>query len=301
MTNELILIRYGELSLKSSYVRRRFITTLTQNITRVFHSKNIPCSLKKEWGRLYLYTDDIPSSITLLQKTFGITSVSPAVQTTDNLREISQQAIHLIKTRVDAKKSFALRVTRTGTHRYTSQDAAVAIGEDIRKTTHASVDLTHPDVEIFIEIRGSSAYLFFGKLRGYGGLPVGTQGTVVALIDTPHSLLAAWYLMRRGCHVVFVPTNNSLIDDINVFCGHWNIISPSICSVNQKEVVSGIQNVLVKAHGSALVMGHTFFDSKTLSQIVELKKQVGYPVLSPLIGLNEQELLKKYGEVGLSE
>ncbi|MFH1100562.1 MAG: hypothetical protein V1726_00800 [Methanobacteriota archaeon] len=97
MDEELILIRYGELSLKSTYVRRRFESILTQNILHMFRSHMLPCTIRKEWGRIYLYTDPISSGIPLLQKIFGITSVSPAVETTNDFQDITHHAVRLIK------------------------------------------------------------------------------------------------------------------------------------------------------------------------------------------------------------
>ena len=49
------------------------------------------------------------------------------------------------------------------------------------------------------------AYYYFGKEPGAGGLPVGTGGRVLVLlsggIDSP---VAAWRMIRRGCHATFV-------------------------------------------------------------------------------------------------
>jgi thiamine biosynthesis protein ThiI len=65
------------------------------------------------------------------------------------------------------------------------------------------VDLDDPDMTFFVECRRDAAYVFLEKRAGPGGLPLGTQQPVVALvsggIDSP---VAAWKLMARGCPVV---------------------------------------------------------------------------------------------------
>ncbi|MFH1100563.1 MAG: hypothetical protein V1726_00805 [Methanobacteriota archaeon] len=155
-------------------------------------------------------------------------------------------------------------------------------------------------MEMFIEVRGSQAYLFFEKLRGVGGLPLGTQGTVAALIDTPHSLLSAWYLMRRGCKLLFIISDDAFVEDIRSFENNWDVDFPIVSLSDQKTYYSELQDILMKNHASAVVTGHVQLTSDSLSEITRLKNQSGYPVLSPLIGLCEKELHKKIVEVGLS-
>ena len=215
MDYDLIFIRYGELSLKSRYVRNHFESTLVRNIKNAFRSNNLQCTIHKERGRIYLYIYKISEGIRPLQRIFGITSVSPAIETTADMNSISEHAINISKKMIDKEDSFALRVTRTGQHSFTSQDVAVKIGNDIVKATKANVNLTKPNFELFIEIRNDKAFLFLEKFQGTGGLPLGTQGKALALIDSPQSILASWYLMRRGCKTIFV---NIKIRQIYINC-----------------------------------------------------------------------------------
>jgi thiamine biosynthesis protein ThiI len=66
-----------------------------------------------------------------------------------------------------------------------------------------TVDLDDPDFGLFVECRPDRAYVFAEQRSGPGGLPLGTQRPVVALvsggIDSP---VAAWKLMARGCPMV---------------------------------------------------------------------------------------------------
>jgi thiamine biosynthesis protein ThiI len=76
-------------------------------------------------------------------------------------------------------------------------DAAEEAGVD------PEVDLDDPDLELFVECREDEAFVFLEKRDGPGGLPLGTQDPVVALmsggIDSP---VAAWLAMKRGSPVV---------------------------------------------------------------------------------------------------
>ncbi len=56
-----------------------------------------------------------------------------------------------------------------------------------------------------VEVLPGETFVYCDRRAGAGGLPVGSSGTVAALlsggIDSP---VAAWRLMKRGCRVVFV-------------------------------------------------------------------------------------------------
>ena len=66
--------------------------------------------------------------------------------------------------------------------------------------------MTHPDLEIFVDVLPNGILLYFGKVPGYGGLPVGVSGHTMAMlsggIDSP---VAAWHMMKAGLPGVLRP------------------------------------------------------------------------------------------------
>ncbi len=198
----MILIRYGELGLKGK-LRRKFENTLISNIRRVTCKEGIKGCVKREWGRLYFTvsagSEDFADFERLVAKRlsciFGVVSTSPAIVCSSDLDEIAETAEVFVD---DVKRSgsFAVRARRSGSHEYTSMDVARVVGERIRRKSNARVDLKNPDFEVFIEVRNDRAYVFSEVFRGYGGLPVGTQGRVLAADE-----LSAWFALRRGCDV----------------------------------------------------------------------------------------------------
>jgi len=87
---DLIIVRYAEIALKAKQTRRRFESTLVNNIKNALKTKNIQNSLSKEWGRIYVYSDQIEKCLDVLKNIFGVYSISPAIQTESKIEEISK-------------------------------------------------------------------------------------------------------------------------------------------------------------------------------------------------------------------
>jgi thiamine biosynthesis protein ThiI len=298
---ELIIVRYGEIALKGREIRKRFENTLVSNIKSAFSAKTISNKIKKEWGRIYVYTTQINKCVDVLKKIFGIISISPALQTTSDMDSMSKLAVDVSKEELNQKKSFAIRATRTGAHKFTSQDVAIKIGDEVVKATKANVDLTNPDFELFIEIRNDKAFLFSEKIRCVGGMPLGTQGNILALIDSSESILAAWYLMHRGCKTIFLNVTESK-NILKSFAGNW-FVKLDISAINsENNIYEEINKIAYERNCDAIVTGHTIFgDSKNvLYDIKQLKKHVKIPILHPLIAMNGKEINNKCKKIGLT-
>lgn len=292
MNDEVVILRYGELSLKSSYVRKFFETMLVRNIKNAFKGENIPVEVRTERGRIYLTKTEIPKSITIMPRVFGIVSFSPAIQTSSNLQDVSMVAHHLTKNVLQKQKSFAIRVTRVGTHPFTSQDVAIQIGNEIVKATQAKVHLNNPDFELFIEIRDKKAYLFTEKIKGVGGLPLGTQGKILACIRSPSSLLAAWYLMHRGCDIVLATDHQSNEKAIDSFLSYW-YANAEIFPIDStsKDFSNLLSRIVSEKKCDAIAMDYTFEKlSESISNLAQLKKNSAVPILTPLISMTKKEI-----------
>jgi len=299
MKTENIIIRYSEIALKAKYTRRIFESILIKNIKNALKTKNISYQIEKQRGRIYLYTKKINTTLKILPKIFGIKTISPAIKTKSNIDSITKKAVKILKEKIKEKQSFALRITREGKHEYTSQDVAVHVGNVIVKNTKAKVNLTKPDHTLYIEIRGEDAFLFEEKIPCQGGLPLGTQGTVLALVENQKTILAAWYLMRRGCTIVFIITNKSIEKTLRRFLEKWFIKPEIIYIENNKKLNETIKKIISEKQCEAIVTSHTIYDNDLINDIKQFKKQFKLPVLQPLITMSIDEIQKKSREIGL--
>ena len=293
MQPTLIIGRYGEIGLKANITRRFFENTLIANIKNALKKEKISFEIKRQRGRIYIYTDQIKKCLTILKNVFGITSFSPAVSTPSDIESMTKLALNLSKNKISSKTSFALKVTRTGNHNYSSKDIAVILGDAIVKKTKASVNLTKPDVKLYIEIRDKQSFFFYEKLRGTGGLPLGSQGNILAFIDSKKSILATWCVMRRGCKPIIMLSKNSMKPIVHKFLKYWYAESEIIQTKEDMTTIS--QNDC-----KAIVTGH-LLSKQSLKEIQQIKQKTQLPVLTPLVHMNQIEIKQKNKEIGLTK
>jgi len=86
-----------------------------------------------------------------------------------------------------------------------SQELGARLGAEVIKATGKTVDLSHPDLSVHVDIVRGKALVYSAKTKGLGGLPLGTAGRAMHLfsggIDSP---VAAWLLMKRGTRPVYL-------------------------------------------------------------------------------------------------
>ena len=218
---ELLLIRYGELALKSAPVRREFESALRRDLLDRFVREGLAARVRSDRGHLYLEVDDAGRALPLVRRVFGVTSVSRVHEVASDRGAIRDGLLPLAEPRLPHGTSFAVRARRTGSHTFTSQELARDLGGDIleRFADRAlRVDLSHPSVELFVEVRGPRTYLSFDRADGPGGLPLGVAGRLVALVDRRRGALGAYLMMKRGCRVGLVAPIGSSALARDVLC-----------------------------------------------------------------------------------
>lgn len=86
-----------------------------------------------------------------------------------------------------------------------SSEIASKVGERVRLRFGLKVDISVPDLPVYVRIDTDTARLHFEKKPGPGGLPVGASAPLLCLlsggIDSPVAALCA---MKRGCDVDFL-------------------------------------------------------------------------------------------------
>ncbi len=333
---DVILVRYDELALKSKKVRARYEQILIKNIKAMLNADGSSYSdISREMGRIFIHSDD-PNALKSASKVFGVVSASHAYTCDPTLEAAAELSAEVADT-IREDQSFAIRARRAGNHKFTSRDIAIACGDAVfeRVNKNIRVDLDNPDLEIFVELRQDKAYAFTESIKGVGGLPMGTQGKMVALIsggiDSP---VAAWLMMKRGCEIIPLYLNNSPFSDnttreramqcIDVLqrwapqkkftiyeAPHGDNLLAFLSNCDNRLNCILCRRMMYRIAGEVLKLegAHGIITGSSLGQVASQTSQnmlasmhgMEYPIYHPLIGLDKLEITDIARKIGTFE
>jgi thiamine biosynthesis protein ThiI len=207
-----VLVRHGEIGVKSAQVQRSMEGRLHDNIAAILADRDVGGEVVREHSRLYVETDpsNAEAATDAATDAFGVVSASPAIAVQPTMEAITDALARTARDTFEGQ-TFAVRARRAGNdaaHDFSSADlgetGGAAVWEAIESRGHdPAVDLDDPDWAVFVEARPDRAFVFLEHRDGPGGLPVGSQAPLVALvsggIDSP---VAAWLAMKRGSPVL---------------------------------------------------------------------------------------------------
>ncbi|MFX1497142.1 MAG: THUMP domain-containing protein [Promethearchaeota archaeon] len=234
-----VLIRYGEVWLKSQKVKMRMLRILINNIKKMLKKAKISFhkyQISNDSSRILFFfkNEDIPNALEILNNAFGVYSFSAALRTSNKIEHISQRAIEVGDYILKEKDTFAIRVKRSGKHDYSSLDVAKIVGKAILdnfKNLNLKVNLTSPKKVIFIEIRDEFSYIFSDIIKSkWGGLPIETQKKISVMdIGRVNDLVSGFLLLKRGCiiyPILFEMTEEHEL--INIWLSNWKALTKYI-------------------------------------------------------------------------
>jgi len=215
-----VIIRFGgELWIKKTWTRRLYERRLVKNIKNVLKHHEVPYSeIVRRHGRLFLKTDSTVEAARRLARIFGISSVSPSLETSSKLEDIVDRTVFLAGHLLKEGNSFAVKCRRVGDQPYSSADVCSVVGQrildDFGEKLGLKVDLDKPDVKLGVESRNDEAFVYSDVIYGVGGMPLGTQRRLVGLLSGGiDSAVASWLVMKRGCLVVPAYFDNAPFTD----------------------------------------------------------------------------------------
>ncbi len=201
-----LLVRYSEIGLKSAPVRRRFENQLKDNMLSMLMEDGVEALVTKNGARYYVEATNPDAAVASLRRVFGVGSISVAEECdSSRMEDICSKAAEYSRSRISAGQSFAVKARREGSQGYTSMDVGREAGSAIfiaNEDRGVRVDLTDPDVVFYVEVRENRAFVFGEYIRCHAGLPVGSQGKVIAEVGDERGMVAAWLMMKRGCRVI---------------------------------------------------------------------------------------------------
>lgn len=329
---------YGEIALKSEYVRQSLERKLCRHLEYMLDRAGFEgFRVQRRYGRIYIR--DIPDEAAdVVASVFGVVSAMPSKETGSSFNSVIELLVKEAKRTIQEDQTFAVRPKVVGVEKYSSRDVAIKGGSAVLEALDekdVSVDLDNPDVTLYIEVRDREAFLYTKVYDGVGGLPYGTQGSMVSLfsggIDSP---VATWLMMKRGVEIFpllmdqrpyvgnsfirraeeaynalscYVPT-----DEFNLYIAPMQKVLETIerspdprlrCILCKRSMYRIAENFANASDAKGIVTGESLGQvaSQTLSNINVLDESVNTPVIRPLIGLDKVEIEHTAQEIGTYE
>lgn len=327
---KVILLRFGEIYLKGKN-KYSFEKQLLDNIRSSLNGLNF--KLKRTQGR-YIVEDiaeqDVFEFEKRLKKVFGLHSLSIAYKIDTDLDRIT-----------DAALNFA---PKTGTFRFTvnradkkfpmnSQQIAVELGGRMLDAfPMLSVDLFHPQTEIFVDVREEGhTFVFADRVMCAGGMPVGSSGKGLVLlsggIDSP---VATYRMAKRGMkmfglHFHSFPYTSpmarqkvvDLASIVGQYQGGMTLFVVSFTNIQREihekcpaEFMITIMRRIMMRIAERIAISNGFGSISTGESLAQVASQTqesilvtnavvnSLPVFRPLIGMDKEEIIATARDIG---
>ena len=196
---KIIIIKYGELTTKKDNINY-FLSCLKDNIKNMLGSS---VDIKFDRGRMFITTNNYEEVLDKLKYVFGIHEINLGYELDGNdIKDIENNLKELIVEKdfntfkVETKRSYK-------NYAMNSMEISRYLGGVVLKNKKdIKVDVHNPDVIINIEVRSDKSYIYFDKVNGIGGYPVGSLGKGMLMlsggIDSP---VAGYLALKRGVRV----------------------------------------------------------------------------------------------------
>ncbi|HII30318.1 tRNA 4-thiouridine(8) synthase ThiI [Candidatus Woesearchaeota archaeon CG08_land_8_20_14_0_20_47_9] len=329
---DFIVVHYAEIALKGSN-RGWFENLLVKNIRLKLGSLIESCS--REYGQIVIQIKpgaDIAKIRDVLSRIPGVAYFSIACRCSLDIDTIRKEVLSFLRDK--EFKTFKVNARRHNKNtRLTSRELNNILGSAIEEEYHWKVKMNQPDLTIKVEISDKHAYISCGDIAGTGGLPTNPAQKVVALIsggfDSP---VAAYLMMKRGCTVTLAhfqnknqateAVENKILELAKQLARYQTKTRLYITPFEnvQKEIIIKVKpdlrqliyrrfmiriasKIADKLKAKFLVVGDSL--SQVASQTYE-NIAATYPgsekhILSPLIGLDKEEIIRIAKRIGTYE
>jgi tRNA uracil 4-sulfurtransferase len=323
-----VLIKFGEIVLKGRN-RSLFYAQLRRNAVRLLRDLG-PLELRQRGGALaVLSPGPADELVERARNVLGVTLLHPALVLEKTTEAACAAAVDLLRDRPGS--TFAVRARRRDKRfPLDSRELASVVGRSVQDALGLGVDLTNPDLEIFLEVDKREVFAYTEKITGRGGLPVGVSGRALVLlsggIDSP---VAAYRAMKRGLRCDFVHFSGrpytgpesiyksyAHAAQLDRFQGGTRLFlvpigvaqrriaaagAGRLQVLSQRRLMVKVASVLGRREGAeVLVTGDSLgqVSSQTLHNLSVVEQAADLPLLRPLVAWDKAEIVKEAEEIG---
>lgn len=335
MKKNLYIVRCGEVALKGMN-KPYFERVLLQRVKKALEIYEETEAMWVEGLMFVRVPASVPEDevIERCVRVFGVASVSPAVQAPKDINEIGRMAADFMQDviKTDDIKTFKVKAKRADKNfPIQSPEIARQVGGMVLKECKVlAVDVHRPDCTLNVDVRREAAYIYRDKVKGFGGLPLGTNGKGFILmsggIDSP---VAAFMMAKRGMSIEAVHFHSypytsqraqeKVEDLVKVLAGYMGSVKMHVINLLpiQEEIVKNCpedettllvrrfmmriaEKIAEKNGGMMLITGEDLGQvaSQTAEALVVTDNVVSMPVMRPLIAMDKVDIMDKAREIG---
>jgi thiamine biosynthesis protein ThiI len=327
-----VLLMFGELALKGRK-RASFAIALERNLRRALRAAG-RVELQRRGSSLLVMgpPEALPRVLEIATEMPGLSVVQPALRLEPSTERATRAAVELL--RGWPAGSFAVRSRRREkAFPVSSMDVARVVGAAVKDDLGLAVDLSHPEVELHVDAYERELFVSIDRLRGAGGLPVGTSGRALVLIsggiDSP---VAAYRMMKRGLLCDFVHFSGqpltgpesaykayALVGQLSRFQGRSRLFvvpfglaqrllassgAGRLQVLAQRRLMVRVADALARRERcEALVTGDSLGQvaSQTLRNLEVVEGASTLPMLRPLLDRDKSEIIEEAQRLGTFE
>ncbi|RUS48466.1 tRNA uracil 4-sulfurtransferase ThiI [Cohnella sp. AR92] len=335
MDYELILVRYGELTLKGRN-RKKFEDLMFLKLKQALRTFEA-VQYEKNFGRVYIQLngesyDEVAAK---LQEIFGLHSFSPVLRASHELEDIRDKALQLMQSERPVPKTFKVTVKRAWKeYPHDSQEMNHLVGAHVlRNTPELKVDVRHPDVELKVDIQPQGVFLYSSMIPGAGGFPLGMNGKAMLMlsggIDSP---VAGWMAMRKGLEIEAIHFHSypftseqatekviTLTQRLAHYGGKIKLHLVPFTDLQTRMAQSGHEHLIItfmrramlriaeklaeRSGALAIVTGDSLGQvaSQTLSSMNVIGRTISIPLLRPLVMMDKLDIIRYAEKIGTYE
>lgn len=332
-----ISVSFGELTLKGKN-RHTFEKRAISKILDAISDYKIE-EYYQDQGKLYIKADvnDFDEIIDHIKKVFGIVYISPCVKCEKTVESMQDGVLKIIEGKIikDKLQTFKVDVHRVDKRfEPKSPELNPLLGGTILKKygNYVKVDIKNPDFFIYVDIK-DNCYVYTDRIKGWGGLPIGSSGRGLLLlsggIDSP---VAAFLMAKRGVRVDCLHFHSypftsqrgfekvkQLAEEVSYYTGNINLYSVNLLPVykaitkNCKERMMTIisrrfmmriaERIANENKIDALITGESLGQvaSQTIQGVSVINEVTSLPILRPLIASDKTEIIEIAREIGTYE
>ena len=331
---EIILCKLGEVVLKGLN-RRSFEQKLISNIRR---RTNRFGNFKIYSRQSTIYVEpqgedcNVSAAYDACRQIFGIIAIARAVPCEKDKVAIFKTAKTYLGDALRSAKSFKVESKRADkSFPMSSIQVSQWVGGALHDAfPHLTVDVHHPDLTVYVEIREDAAYVHAPSQSAAGGLPIGMGGTAVSLlsggIDSP---VSSWMMAKRGVQLEMIhfasPPYTSelarekvlrLAKELTPWTGRLNVYIIPFTEIQEairqhcpedhftlimRRFMMRLADQLARElHCKALVTGECLGQvaSQTMQALAVSGDVTELPILRPLIGMDKEEIIRLARHIG---